>query len=339
MSNPIAVLISDVHYSVQTLDVASQATNQAIAKANELKVPLISAGDLHDTKANIRGECIKVMLDDFSKCTIPAIILVGNHDKINEKSEGHSLEFLRHIATIVSHPVKNLIPYWAFIPYQHNPDSMREILNTMKPETSIIMHQGIVGSNSGEYIQDKSAINHEDVADFRVISGHYHQRQDIKCGRPRKGAVGLFSYIGNPYTLNFAEANDPEKGFQILYDDGLMEFVPTNLRKHKVFESNINDLADESVFSIEPNDILWIKLHGSSENLSKLNKKIVTYNYGIKQDFRLDLIPVESKTTLTEENVANCTQPELLDDLIDSMTNLENDQKARLKSLWKNLCE
>ena len=51
--SPIAVLISDIHYNINTLPVADAALRQAIAKANELDVVLIVTGDLHDTKANL----------------------------------------------------------------------------------------------------------------------------------------------------------------------------------------------------------------------------------------------------------------------------------------------
>lgn len=337
LKQPIAVLISDVHYSVQTLEVADRATNLAVDKANELGVSLIVAGDLHDTKANMRGECVKVMLDTFQRCVTPSIILVGNHDKINEKSEGHSLEFLRHVATIIAEPVQNLIPYWTLIPYQHDKEVLKDYLKTIKYK-NVIMHQGITGSNSGEYIQDKSAITKDDVAGFRVVSGHYHQRQTIKL--PENGT---WDYIGNPYTLNFGEANVSEKGYQILYDDGSLKFVPTNLRKHVVIsvlaEGKPTEPWNMNLKYAEPRhtyqDIIKFTIKGPKEWLAKLEKKQIAKGHDITQDFRLDLIPIESKSTLVEENVENLAQPELLDSLIDSMTNMENDQKSRLKTLWK----
>src|SRR5882757_6401470 len=96
MSRPTAVLISDVHYNVHTLKLADAAVRMAVAKANELNVPLIVAGDLHDTKANVRGEWINGMRDTFKLVTkvvgwngedIKRVyILRGNHDAINEKS-------------------------------------------------------------------------------------------------------------------------------------------------------------------------------------------------------------------------------------------------------------
>ena len=66
-TNPVAILISDVHYNINTLKLADAAMQMAIDEANKLSVPLIVAGDLHDTKANLRGECVNAMLSTFSK--------------------------------------------------------------------------------------------------------------------------------------------------------------------------------------------------------------------------------------------------------------------------------
>ena len=172
MPNAIAVLISDVHYSLPTLELADKAMRMAIAKANELQVPLIVAGDLHDTKANMRAECVNAMINTFEVCNTEAFILRGNHDSMNEKSTEHALEFLSPYATLLA-TNGNIIPFSGpkclyLIPYNYNPDELRTYLKTVPPKSTLIMHQGLASSNSGEYIQDKSAINPEDVAGFRV---------------------------------------------------------------------------------------------------------------------------------------------------------------------------
>jgi DNA repair exonuclease SbcCD nuclease subunit len=335
---PIAVLIADVHYNVHTLPLADAAMRMAINKSKELNIPLIVAGDLHDTKANMRGEVVAAMLKTFTRLTQQCYILRGNHDQINEKSKEHSLEFLRYVAGvyIIDSPIK--IDGQYLIPYHHDVTELQYYLKTIPQCSRLIMHQGITGSNSGEYYQDKSAIAKEDLADFRVISGHYHARQDIKCGRPQKSSVGLASYIGNPYTLGFGEANDPEKGFQILYDDGILEFVPTNLRKHVVIDVTLEAdgaIRYSSFYKINPEDLVWVKVKGTKEELSKISKSKISRMLG-KEDFRLDLIPLETKTDSTSANT-NISQHELLDNLIESVSNTSDSSKAALKDLWRLL--
>lgn len=344
---PVAVLISDVHYSVHTLAIADKAMRMAINKANELGVTLVVAGDLHDTKANIRGECVNAMQKTFSLAETAVFILVGNHDKINERSSEHSLNFLSGYADIVNEPRKLSSIETMFgdpgilIPYHHDGKELAKYLETLPEGSRLIMHQGVLGSNAGHYMEDKSALSREHFKNFRVISGHYHERQDIKCGPPKKGAIGLFSYLGNPYTLGFGEANI-EKGFNILYDDGILEFVPTNLRMHVIADISFDMLdkwtSETLANNINQEDLLWVKIRGTKEQLSTLNKTKVAEILKLKNSFRLDL---KSEETTSDSETIELTnnQPVLLDSLIASLTNVSDEQKKRLKTIWRHLSE
>lgn len=349
MSKPVAVLISDVHYNLQTLELADAAVRMAITKANDLRVPLIVCGDLHDTKANMRAECVSAMITTFALIQTACYVLRGNHDQINEKSEAHALEFLKchngKFINVVDTPraapvvrSDGLVHMFELIPYHHDPDALRAYLQTLPDGATLIMHQGLTKAAAGEYMQDHSALRPEDVHRFRVISGHYHCRQDIKVGRPRKGAVGLWSYVGNPFTLNYGEASDPEKGFQILHDNGLLEFVPTNLRKHIVIErfapAQLTGLQD-----IGPKDLVWVKYHSSASDLATLTKETIAERLGLVvgesllTNFRLDLIPTETQTSEPAPE-RELKSDELFDHLIEA-SNHDADTKDRLKGLWK----
>lgn len=334
MSSPVAVIISDIHYSLQTLELADAALRMAVEKANNLSVPLIIAGDLHDTKANLRGECINAMIKTFLTSQVPLFVLIGNHDKINEKGNEHSLNFLSNYAQIVSRPYSpGALPEVYLIPYQASIIDFDYAADQIKPGQIIVAHQGIQGSDAGHYIQDPTALAQADVAGLRVISGHYHRRQDITLPNG-----GLWSYIGNPYTLNFGEADHPEKGFRILNDDGTLDFVPTNLRKHVVLEYNSADV-DSGVYRDPPcltEDLLWIKMTGQKDELHSLNKINLARYFNIDgMDFRLDLIPLDTKSKLNETR--SLTQHELLDSIIDNTTNTSDEAKTRIKQLWRDL--
>jgi hypothetical protein len=347
LAKAIAVLCSDIHYSLPNLKLADAAMRMAIAKANELQVPLIVAGDLHDTKANLRGECVNAMIDTFKTYDIGVkyqyeedeefekllpFVLVGNHDKIHEKSQDNSLNFLNGVANIISKPgftneiSCNRNSLW-FIPYQHDINELKKAIKRVEDGAVVIMHQGITGSNAGEYIQDKSAITKDDVAGMRVISGHYHTRQTIAL--PDNG---VWDYIGNPFTQNFGEANDPPKGFQILNEDGSLIFVPTNLRKHVIWNEYFGVNTNQP--SLSRDDLLWFKMHGTKEQLSNFNRSQIP----LSMPFKLDLIPIDTKVSQVN-TTQNLTQSEVLDSLIDSLTNTTDEAKSRLKQIWKDLCE
>lgn len=341
-NNPKAVVISDIHYSLATLELADTSLRMAMDKAEELNIPLIIAGDLHDTKANLRAECVNRLIKTFSYAYddlgLNIWLLRGNHDALHEKSTDHALKFLSPYCSIVSYPCNMIGTDLCLIPYYHDPEELKTYLSTLPEESTLIMHQGCSDSNSGHYIQDKSALPKDAFANFRVISGHYHTRQDIKCGRPRGNAIGLFSYIGNPYTLNYAEANDPAKGFQILHTNGLLEFVPTNLRKHLVLDLTLFDIEEGPLQKsplldmIAPDDLLWVKIRGTQEELVTVTKPRIAEIFGLTMPFRLDLIPDEVATVTPLKSLSN---PEMLDGLIDSLSNTSEERKVRLKTLWR----
>jgi len=341
MKKPRAVLISDIHYNLNTLPLADASLRQAVAKANDLKVPLIVAGDLHDTKANLRAECMNAMLATFSEVTSCAYVIRGNHCSLNEKSTEHALSFLSRKPVYVGGSYVDICDDEPFIskdiclfPYHHDLSLLRERLKQVPKGSTVIMHQGLNGTASGEYIQDKTALNLKDVAGLRVISGHYHTRQTIQLPDG-----GVWDYIGNPYTLNFAEATDPEKGFQVLYDDGSLEFVPTNLRKHIVFTLSAKEVNRGSILIHNPGDIVKLKISGTKQELAKLNRETIIPRFGIEDaQVKIEFLPTDEGFTATEKP-KNLTQAELLDSVIDSSTDISKTESAKLKTLWRGYSE
>ncbi len=337
--NPKAVCISDIHFSVSTLDLASSALKQALEKSIELEVPLIIAGDLNDTKAMIRGEVANRLIEilGYSDNPYNVKILIGNHDLLNEKGDAHSLNFLAPYVEIINRPTFNQdLGLW-LIPYQNSQEKLKMALAGCAKGSTIIMHQGVMGADMGHYIKDSTSLPREAFADFRVISGHYHKAQDIKCGRPRKGAVGLFSYIGSPYTISFSEANDGPKGFRILMSDGLLESVPTNLRSHRIVETTTElfPQADWTDFlDSSDKDLIWLKISGPKSELDKLDKKAIGAALFGHSNFKLDKIVTASEEAPAIQKEQKDT--EMLDDVIDR-TSEKAEQKATLKKLWRDL--
>lgn len=292
-NKPIAVLISDVHYNLSTLELADKAMRMAINKANELNLPLVVCGDLHDTKASLRGECVKAILDTIQTCKKKPYVIVANHDRINERAKEHSLEFLRAFTILVESPVwvSEIESY--LIPYHSQEEGLEALLESLPRGIRLIMHQGLQGADMGHYVLDKSSLPQSAYKDFRVISGHYHRRQDIPCGKVRGNNIGLFSYVGNPYTLSFSEAKDPPKGFQILLTDGSLEFVPTNLRKHVIVESKVGEPITQEVNS---NDLLWLRITGESSALRSIKKQELGHSILGHNNYKLELIPQKLST-------------------------------------------
>lgn len=319
--------MGDIHFTVPTLELATAALTQAIDKATELNVPLILNGDTLDSKSIIQGRVANRLIELLKSVEIPVYINTGNHDQLHEKSKESSLNFLKPYATVISEPTWiNDLNAW-IVPYHSDQSKLRQFLAKAKSGT-LIMHQGIQGANMGHYLKDSSSLPKEEFANFRVIASHYHLRQDIKCGRPQKGAIGLFSYIGNPYSLTWGESGDGLKGYSILMDDGILEFVPTYLRRHIQLELTTENYLSRPI-GIAKNDLLWIKVLGPRSELIKLDKKTV-WPHG---DYKLELIPTgEDKKLIKKAATAETT----LDAIIDAAEETEL-QKSTLKQLWREV--
>lgn len=330
---PIAVILSDVHYNLQFLSLADAATRQAIAKANALKVPLVVTGDLHDSKANLRGECVNAMIETFKLCDLMPTVIVGNHCRINEKSTEHSLNFLEPYANIVNGQAydPNLDVYMAA--YSHDPNAIRRYLQTVPKGKIVLMHQGLKGGSFGEYVNDKSALDRQDVCNHRVLSGHYHERSFVPFTN------GHHAFIGNPFTASFGESAHPEKGFQILHDDGSLTFVPTNLRKHVILNHKLGYAFAKTKKTVNPGDLVWVKLEGTKEQHNATGPKVVAGMLGLEEgSFKLDRIYTD-KATKRRIQTMNQQPSEAFDALIDSMPEADSDTKERLKHTWKALAD
>lgn len=328
MSKPWAVLIADIHYDLSTLPLADSSMKQAISHASKLQVPLIVAGDLHNSKGAMRGECVAAMLATFATCQTPTYVLPGNHCRINEKDKPHSLEFLRHLVSVVDVPTC-MHGLW-LVPYESDPAELQKILDGITPGSTLIMHTGVQTAYMGHYTQDRSSLSPSAFSPFRVVSGHYHRRQDIQCG------TSTFSYIGSPYTMNFGEASDPTKGFQVLNTDGSLTFVPTNLRKHIVIQCTYTEAMNLDP-DYKPSDLVKLKVTGPKSELDKLSRKAIGEALFGHSNFKLDLMPDQATTPELIPSIAP-TVAEIMDSLINSSGETDT-QKARLHSLWRSLLE
>ena len=329
MSKPSFVVISDIHFSVNTLEKATTALSRALQTAETHNIPLIIAGDLNDSKAIIRAEVANRLIELLKEKTVSVHLLVGNHDLINEKGKEHGLNFLA--------PYVNLVSTWTplldcyLIPYISSNEELKVILGSIPAGSHLIMHQGFQGAFIGDYIQDKSSISPELVKDFKVISGHYHKHQ----------TVGSVTYIGSPYTMTFGEANDGPKGFLIVNDDFTFKRVILNLPKHVILTAEVKDgkvVFDDLDHSVSPHDSVWVKVRGPKSELSNIDKIDLGKELFGHANFKLDLTPTaeENKPTQVSEDL---TDVELLDNLINMLSQVPDDKKENLKRLFRDLTQ
>lgn len=327
-NNPIAVCISDIHFNINTLPLASAALKSALRKAEYLGVPLIIAGDLHDTKSLVHGQVENRLIEILSQARTRVLILVGNHDLLNEKSSENGLNYLNPYAEIIN-GFTFLTSKVLLIPYQSlagNYFAVIESANIVSPVEIIICHQGFMGAQMGDYIQDKTSIDPELVKDYTVISGHYHRHQTL----------GTVTYIGSPYTITYGEANDGPKGFLVLNEDGSFSREILNLRKHIISNRDMQT-ANDPVEGYNEGDLVWLKLSGPKVELDQLNKTELGLKLFGHSNFKLDLIPIEENNQ-KQVKIVSQEDWQILDSIIDASSH-DDLVKEQLKSLYRELNE
>lgn len=322
----IAVVTSDIHFSLPNLEVATKALKAALSYAEAEDLPLIIAGDLNDTKAVIRAEVANRLIEILEPAQTPIYILTGNHDLCNNRAAEHSLNFLAPYSRIINEVYFSSVMNLWFIPYLANAQDVLAALQKIPDGSAIIMHQGFKGAKMGHYVVDDTSIHPQYVERFFVVSGHYHQKQ----------IIGAVHYIGTPFTTSFAEANDGPKGFRVLRESEYgyeLDFVPSNLRKHVVEERSIDDLA-RPIKGLNKDDLLWLKVSGPTDQLDALEKSHTLCQIG-HENYKLDKIYTQAGLTSSDKE-ANHPPGEVLDAIIDSSDNSE-ETKHCLKELWRGL--
>lgn len=326
-SKPLFVGISDLHFNLQNLRVATQCLYKAINVAEQLQIPLVIAGDTNDTKGSLRAEIVNCLIEILSSTKILVYVIVGNHDLINEKGEEHSLNFLKPYAVVIDEPKWDHYSNFFMIPYQSDKDKLVEILKTVPNDIITVMHQGFLGAHMGEYIKDTSSIDTARVAHLKVFSGHYHTHQTI----------GTITYFGTAYTTSFSEASDPKKGFLVVNSDGSYDKVYTKVRKHIITDLQVDeiDFTALQVSSVESFSINLVKLrlYGPKEKLNVLDIKLLhqlTSNPAmLKIEKIYSEVKIPAEISLNTKSVAT-----KFDDLIDNAYPKTADV---LKTTWKSV--
>ena len=274
------VAISDVHVSLKTLDVSLKVLSKAIAKCEELNVPLVIGGDLNDTKAVLRAEYVKELINLF-KCSKQKIfVLIGNHDLINKAGYEHSLEFLNLLPNVEVIDENQIITFndvkIGFIPYKNTQQEMRQALDEMRSSgiKNLICHQGFFGAFMGDYVVDESSINPDELKDFdHVFSGHYHKHQFVSDN---------IMYFGSPFTINFSETMD-EKYFWVIQKDNdrlIPNGILTNVRSHKLAVWENEKPQEPKKF--DKDTILKVLLRGTKEFVLSFKKEDIQKFYDVE---------------------------------------------------------
>lgn len=293
-------IIGDPHITPKSLDKGTRL----FQIVEELGNPTIWLGDFLDTKEVIRGKCLNLLYDNFSKSKLHHIILVGNHDWFNLECQDHSLKSLaslpnvRIIDKVERHPK---LPF-VFFPYIHDKTLLKDQLSQVHdPNLIVFGHFEVSGFDFGNgHLCEDGIITHKDFEGMkRVISGHFHKLQQ----------TGNFTYLGTPFSHSFGEANqDKVIGIYELSSDTL-ELIPTEFPRHISMKVDLSKRGAEKklqdFLAGNEHNHIRLQLHGTPEDVAKLDKSKYS-QFGIKWEDKSDA-PVDSKVNL-DETLDNKTQ-------------------------------
>lgn len=286
-------IIGDPHITHRSLDKGAKL----FQLVEERGLPTIWMGDFLDTKEVIRGKCLNLLHEFFSKSKLEHIVLVGNHDWFNLDCVDHSLKTLsslpnvRIIDQVAKHPK---LPF-VFFPYIHNKAKLREALQEYSGQDLVAFgHFEISGFDFGNGAMcEDGIITDEDFVGFkRVISGHFHKLQQR----------GNLTYIGTPFSHSFGEANqDKVIGTYELSTDTLA-LTPTDFPRHVSAKIDMSKKGAvkllESFLDGNEDNLVRVLLFGTTEQTTSLDKTKYQ-SYSIKWEDRSDS-PTSSGATLDE---------------------------------------
>lgn len=301
------LLIGDPHFKTNNSKETTKFTEETLKYVEREKDNIsfiVILGDVLDTheKVHLQPLCRAVQfIKDLSKIKF-TFILIGNHDRINNKvflTKEHGLVGLKSCKNIkiIDEVFKhnNLL----FVPYVE-PGRFQEALDTLEFDMSeikaIFAHQEFYGCNMKSYnseIGDKW-----DLSNPPVFSGHIHQYH-----KPQEN----ITYVGTPYQINFGENED--KSLLLLNSNGDTERIYLPVIKKKTIKLKADELEKIEL----DDDIEWrLIIEGEVNYIKnlltkpKLKEKIkrchLVFNYDIPTVDKKQL--VSSFDTILKEKIS-----------------------------------
>jgi len=300
MKRPIALLFTDPHLKPSNIREVDLLFLEAEKKTKELGIPrIIVLGDIFESRNAQPLAVLNTFGAILEKLTIEVIIIPGNHDKVDYKSENSYLDeykfhpnvkIFRKYTSLHVENMKGLT--FHFIPYFDEATTystyLKECLDNIKDlnkhyseERHILFtHIAVNGVRNNDYNLVENELTTKLFSPFEtVFVGHYHNKSDV-------GNNVL--YIGSPYPTNFGEDNN--KGFTILYDDGTIDFIRRDFVQFHTLEFNLDEIELDEVIQIakekqsSPHRYRFV-FSGKESNLKALDKGIFLL-YGIDVKFK-----------------------------------------------------
>lgn len=280
MKKPVALLITDTHLSDNNIELVISIFKQAIEYCVKNNIQEIyHLGDWFTSRKAQSLDVLKATMDiigDFMRNGITCSIIKGNHDAVQADTEDSYLDIFsiyeyflvcKREFTFKIPQVENF--YIHLLPYFKEDGSYIERLKNLeiKPGINILLtHIAVTGvkNNDGSEVENNLGLDLFKQYDA-VYVGHYHNQSDV--GKNIK-------YIGSAYQANFGE--DDKKGFNLLLEDGSLQFIQSEFPKYIKIKANVADkkhLLEIKQKHAHSKDYVRVIVDGDESELKALNKE------------------------------------------------------------------
>lgn len=298
---------------------------------------IVCLGDVYQDRKSIDIDVNNLVIDIFEDISsfIPVYILNGNHDLSKKTNKGNtSLRSLSNIKnlTLITEPTlirftqgtKNLAKA-AAIPYLGDcSEENKQLVKFAGNADYAFMHTDISGLKFDNGMEIKGAVDSEKFTG-KIWSGHIHKRQETK----------KVIYVGSPYQLSRGEIGN-QKGIYVLdVATGEFTFEPNNYSPvfQKVDAEEFMNMFSNDRFNFLSNNYTDIVIKEEDLKNYKSSDIYAIINESNAKRAELKVVRTDTKIEVDIEDYKELSIIELIDSMIDSMEDLTDESKARLKEI------
>lgn len=279
MKTPIALYLTDTHLKESNQELIFDIFEQAVSVCKENDIDRIfHAGDFFTSRTSQSLSNLLIfgdVLEMLKKNGITIFGIAGNHDKTNQDSERSYLDIFRkhkNFTVIRGQEVFSFngvtvgfLPYFTKS-YTKRLKTLEKMAKTLDNDSNILItHIAFNGAvnNDGSVVDESVKTKSVRFWD-KVLVGHYHDSNSFKN----------IIYTGSSYQSNFGERLD-DKGFQLIYNDASLEFIPSKYPKYiKVKLEMSDDIENEiELYENENGDNLRFIFQGDKHDLHKVDRQ------------------------------------------------------------------
>lgn len=314
--------IGDVHITVSNIGAVSEMVEALINVAKERKPDLIILlGDILHTHETIHSDALNIaigLIKKLSKIGPPLILIIGNHDLINNQqflTDRHGFNAVKtwDNVTVVDKCIHHIIKghRLVYVPYVP-PGRFIEALETnedcWKEATCIFGHQEFKGCKMGSIISEEG--DKWDEENPLVITGHIHDRQI-----PQKNII----YPGTPMQHSFGDTVKKTIGlFKFKNDEMNYEKIDLRLPRKITFTFELPEVnVDKIIKKVNNRDSIKVILKGrkeqydtfrESKEYKKLEENGVRVMFKAIREMRVELPESIKNNVETDEDVCKMSE-------------------------------